>query len=119
VGEVLPLLNKKWVSIDDQSGTLFPLFETFESLVATLGPQVLPFAVPLFERSCRILAGYVESVRIDENHIYSKSNAMVRSMDLLSALFNALGSQSAGLVVQSDLLQALFHMIKFKDNTVK
>lgn len=51
--------------------------------------------------------------------MYSKSNFMVRSIDLLSALFNATGNQSQVLLVQSDLLQSLKELIKFKDNTVK
>lgn len=33
IAEVMPLLNNKWVSIPDNSSTLFPLFETFECLV--------------------------------------------------------------------------------------
>jgi len=47
-GKILPLLNKKWVSIDDDSKTLFPLFECFESVVTALGPDVQPFAMPIF-----------------------------------------------------------------------
>ena len=39
--------------------------------------------------------------------MYTKSNFMVRSMDLLSALLNALGQHSQALLVQSDLFQTL------------
>jgi hypothetical protein len=30
---ILPLLSKKWNEIDDNSNHIFPLFETFESVV--------------------------------------------------------------------------------------
>lgn len=48
LNELLPLLNKKWLSIEDNSNTLFPLFECFENLVSALGPSVQPFAMPIF-----------------------------------------------------------------------
>ena len=64
IGELLPLLNRKWISIDDNSNTLFPLFETYESLVSSLGVYVLPFAEPIFQRACKILANYVASVKV-------------------------------------------------------
>ena len=91
ISEILPLLNKKWVSIDDNSSTLFPLFETFESLVQSLGTHIAPFAQPIFQRACKVLADYVSASKANEDDIYTKSNFMVRSLDLLSALFNALG----------------------------
>lgn len=44
---------------------------------------------------------------------------MVRSVDLLGALFNSLGMHSQALLVQSDLFQSLNVLVRVKDNTVK
>jgi transportin-1 len=51
----MPILNKKWVDTDDNSRTIFPLFECFESVVSALGPFSEPFAKPIFERCLKIL----------------------------------------------------------------
>lgn len=119
IAEIMPLLNKKWVSIADNSSTLFPLFETFESLVQSLGVHIGPYAQPIFTRACKILSDYVIAIKVDEENIYSKSNFMVRSVDLLGALFNSLGMHSQALIVQSDLFQSLIMLVRVKDNTVK
>lgn len=99
IADILPLLNKKWISIDDNSSTLFPLFETFESLVQSLGSNITPYAQPIFQRACKVLADYVSAAKGNEDDLYNKSNFMVRSLDLLSALFNALGTSSQALLV--------------------
>jgi hypothetical protein len=40
-------------------------------------------------------------------------------MDLLSAIFNAVGDLSSQLVAHSDLIQTLLDLVKFKDNQVR
>ncbi|TNV74224.1 hypothetical protein FGO68_gene12531 [Halteria grandinella] len=117
--ELLPLLNKKWVSIDDNSSTLFPLFECFENVIGALGPAFAPYALIVFQRSCKILATYVDTVKADPDALYSNSNKMIRSIDLICAIFNAMGEQSQGLIVQSDLFQSINNLIQFRDNQVK
>ena len=37
IAHILMILNKKWLSIDDYSRTLLPLFECFESVVTAMG----------------------------------------------------------------------------------
>lgn len=64
VGKVLPLLNKKWVAIDDNSNTLFPLFECFEAIVTALGISVLDYAEVIYSRSCNILRNYVSTIKV-------------------------------------------------------
>lgn len=89
--ELLPLLSKKWVTIDDNSSTLFPLFECFENVIGALGPAFGPYALTVFQRSCKILATYVDTVKVDPDALYSHSNKMIRSIDLICAIFNAMG----------------------------
>jgi len=113
------LLSKKWNEIDDNSNTIFPLFETFEAVVQALGPVIQPCAMDIYMRCCRILASYVLKSKADNDCMYSLSNFMIRSMDLLTSLFSALKDQAQALLVKSDLLNSLCELVLFRDNTVK
>lgn len=113
------MLSKKWNEIDDNSNTIFPLFETFEAVVQALGPVIQPYAMDIYMRCCRILANYVVKSKADNDSVYTLSNFMIRSMDLLTSLFSALKEQAQALLVQSDLLNSLCELVLFRDNTVK
>ncbi len=88
------MLSKKWNEVDDTSNTLFPLFETFEAVVKALGYMIQPFASNIFLRCCRIIKNYVDKSKLDEDNIYTLSNFMIRSMDLLTSIFVALKDQA-------------------------
>ena len=110
-GKILPLLNKKWVSIADDSKTLFPLFECFESVVTALGPEVQSFAMPIFQRSCMILQNFLSKAQVDIDNLYGDSSFLIRSIDLLTAIFNSIGPLSGQLIVQSNLIQILIALL--------
>lgn len=69
-GKILPLLNKKWLAIEDNSPSLFPLFECFESVVTALGQNVQAFAMPIYTRSCKILSNFVAKAQVDPDNLY-------------------------------------------------
>ncbi|KAI9675649.1 MAG: hypothetical protein M1817_001016 [Caeruleum heppii] len=101
VNLLMPALLDRWNKVTDQSRELFPLLECLSYVATALGDAFSPFAAPLFARCIRIihqnLMAYLAAVNneaLDE----PDKDFLVTSLDLLSAIIQALDRKSAELV---------------------
>lgn len=86
----MPLLNKKYMEINDESRSIFPLFECFESVVSALGEHSFEFSQPIFERCVGIIQKFINRVKLDPDVLFTETEYFVGSIDLISFLFSAI-----------------------------
>lgn len=99
---LMPALIERYNQVSDLSRELFPLLECLGYIAAAYGDAFVPFAPPLFQRCIKIiyenLQEYVASVNnqaIDE----PDKDFLVTSLDLLSAIIQAIDPQKSGELV--------------------
>ncbi|RAH52322.1 importin beta-2 subunit [Aspergillus piperis CBS 112811] len=99
---LMPALIDRYNKVSDQSRELFPLLECLGYIAAAYGDAFSPFATPLFQRCIKIiyenLQEYMASVNnqaIDE----PDKDFLVTSLDLLSAIIQAIDPQKSGELV--------------------
>ncbi|OOF95532.1 hypothetical protein ASPCADRAFT_208010 [Aspergillus carbonarius ITEM 5010] len=99
---LMPALIDRYNKVSDQSRELFPLLECLGYIAAAYGDAFSPFAPPLFQRCIKIiyenLQEYMASVNnqaIDE----PDKDFLVTSLDLLSAIIQAIDPQKSGELV--------------------
>ena len=104
VDTLMPAMIQRWSKISDQSQEMFPLLECLSYIAAALGDVFSPFAVPIFSRCIRIihqnLEQYLLAVHnepVDKPH----QDFLVTSLDLLSAIIQALDPAKSGELVES------------------
>lgn len=122
---LMPALIGRWHKVHDQSRELFPLLECLSYVAAALGPSFVPFAPALYERCIRVIHTNLE------DHINASHNPhldvpdkdfLVTSLDLLSAIVQALDEDQAVSLVAStkptifDLLQ---YCMEHRENEVR
>lgn len=103
---LMPALIKRWEKVKDNSRELFPLLEALSYVATALGMVFAPFAAPIFYRCVRIihqnLEMYIQAAKADENSLetteWPDKDFLVCSLDLLSAVVQALDSSSGELV---------------------
>ncbi|RKF83713.1 Importin subunit beta-2 [Golovinomyces cichoracearum] len=112
---LMPALIRRWNQISDQSRELFPLFECLSYVVTALAESFAPFARPVFQRCIKIVHENLEESLAARNNSkldLPDKDFLVTSLDLLSAIIQALDSQqSASLVSESQ--PAIFDLLKF------
>ena len=104
IDTLMPAMIKRWSKISDQSQEMFPLLECLSYIATALGDAFSPFAVPIFARCISIihqnLEQYLLSVNndpVDKPH----QDFLVTSLDLLSAIIQALDPAKSGELVES------------------
>lgn len=104
VNILMPALIDRYNKVSDLSRELFPLLECLGYIAAAYGDAFAPFAPPLFQRCIKIiyenLQEYVASVNnqgIDE----PDKDFLVTSLDLLSAIIQAIDPQKSGELIAS------------------
>ena len=111
---LMPAIVQRWSKVQDQSRELFPLLECISYVATALGDSFAPFAVPIFARCIRIIHQNLEEYLVAVNNEPMEKpdkDFLVTSLDLLSAIIQALDSAKAGELVSSaqprffDLLQ--------------
>ena len=106
---LMPALIKRWEKVKDNSRELFPLLECLSYVATALGLVFAPFAAPIFYRCVRIihqnLEMYIQAARADRDGAavseWPDKDFLVTSLDLLSAVVQALDSTSAELVASA------------------
>ena len=109
VGILMPALIKRWEKVKDTSRELFPLLECLSYVATALGMSFAPFAAPIFFRCVRIihqnLEMYIQAANLDKNSRevaeWPDKDFLVTSLDLLSAVVQALDQQSSELVANA------------------
>lgn len=101
---LMPALIDRWKKVKDDSRELFPLLECLSYVATALGRAFAPFAAPIFYRCIGIIHQNLElqlAAANDQNMEDPDKDFLVTSLDLLSALIQALDSASAELIAGS------------------
>jgi len=101
---LMPALIQRWNKVSDQSRELFPLLECLSYVATALGDNFAPFAVPIFTRCVRIIHQNLEEYLVAvNNQAMDKPDKdfLVTSLDLLSAIIQALDPRKSGELVSA------------------
>ncbi|KAG9243469.1 armadillo-type protein [Calycina marina] len=122
---LMPALILRWNKVSDQSRELFPLLECLSYVAAALADSFAPFAPPVFMRCIKIIRQNLEEyMAAVKNPILDTPDKdfLVTSLDLLSAIIQAVDDQqSAALVTGSDpqIFELLQWCMEDPDNEVR
>lgn len=115
VNQLMPALINRWQTVADQSRELFPLLECLSYVAMALNDAFTPYAQPIFNRCVQIVHDNLEaSIALANNPSVDvpDKDFLVTSLDLLSAIVQALDQQkSAQLVKESQL--PVFELLTF------
>lgn len=115
VNQLMPALIDRWQKVPDDSRELFPLLECLSYVAMALNDSFTPFAQPIFGRCVNIIHQNLEaSMALANNPSLDvpDKDFLVTSLDLLSAVIQALDKQkSAQLVKESQL--PFFELLTF------
>ncbi|ETS80250.1 hypothetical protein PFICI_07779 [Pestalotiopsis fici W106-1] len=115
VNQLMPALIDRWQKVPDQSRELFPLLECLSYVSMALNDGFTPYAQPIFNRCVKIIHDNLEaSIALANNPSVDvpDKDFLVTSLDLLSAIVQALEPQkSAQLVKESSL--PVFELLAF------
>lgn len=101
VNILMPALIERWKKVKDDARELFPLLECLSYVATALGRKFAPFAGPIFLRCISIIHHNLElQMQYARNPIMDAPDKdfLVTSLDLLSAIIQALDSASSELV---------------------
>lgn len=101
---IMPALIDRYNQVTDQSRELFPLLECLGYIAAAYGDAFAPFAPPLFQRCIKIIyQNLEESIASVNNEAIDEPDKdfLVTSLDLLSAIIQAIDPQKSGELVAS------------------
>ena len=101
---LMPAIIKRWSKVADDSQELFPLLECLSYVATALGDSFATFAIPIFARCVRIIHQNLEQYLIAiQNEPMDKPDKdfLVTSLDLLSAIIQALEPAKSGELVDS------------------
>ena len=100
---LMPAIILRWNKISDQSQELFPLLECLSFVANALGQAFSPFAPPIFARCIRIVHQNLAEYALASGQPVEKPDKdfLVTSLDLLSAIIQALKAHSGSLSDES------------------
>lgn len=96
---LMPAIMERWQKVSDESQELFPMLECLSYVATALRTAFADFAEPIFQRCIRIVHQNLEDhVRAMNDSQLDKPNKdfLVTSLDLLSAVIQALGEREGG-----------------------
>ncbi|KOS17243.1 Importin subunit beta-2 [Escovopsis weberi] len=115
VNQLMPALIERYNVVTDEARELFPLLECLSYVAQALGQEFTPYAGPIFMRCVGIIHVNLEQTlaamgnpALDE----PDKDFLITSLDLLSAIIQALGSDKAGELV-SGSQQPFFELLSF------
>lgn len=101
---LMPAIIKRWSQVSEESPELFPLLECLSYVATALGDTFASFAIPIFARCIRIIHQNLEQYLLAiQNEPMDKPDKdfLVTSLDLLSAIIQALEPNKSGELVLS------------------
>ncbi|KAI1861220.1 hypothetical protein JX265_008565 [Neoarthrinium moseri] len=115
VNQLMPALINRWQRVTDQSREIFPLLECLSYVAMALNDAFTPYAQPIFNRCVKLIHDNLEAAIALANNPsldVPDKDFLVTSLDLLSAIIQALDKQkSAQLVKESSL--PVFELLTF------
>ncbi|KAI1391358.1 armadillo-type protein [Hypoxylon trugodes] len=115
VNELMPALIERWTKVSDQSRELFPLLECLSYVAMALNDAFTPYAQPIFVRCVNIIHQNLEAslaVANDPSLDAPDKDFLVTSLDLLSAIIQALDPAKSSKLVQESQ-PAFFELLTF------
>jgi transportin-1 len=112
---LMPALIQRWHKVSDQSRELFPLLECLSYVANALAESFAPFAEPVFTRCIKIIHQNLEEyIAAIKNPILDTPDKdfLVTSLDLLSAIVQAVDEQQSAALVSGSQPQ-LFELLTF------
>ncbi|KAL8715531.1 MAG: hypothetical protein Q9220_000867 [cf. Caloplaca sp. 1 TL-2023] len=104
IDALMPAIIQRWSKVSDQSQEIFPLLECLSYVATALQDAFAPFAVPIFGRCIRIIHQNLEEYMMSlNNETLDKPSKdfLVTSLDLLSAIIQALDRRRSGELVEA------------------
>ncbi|KAI1370910.1 armadillo-type protein [Hypoxylon crocopeplum] len=115
VNELMPALIERWTKVSDQSRELFPLLECLSYVAMALNDAFTPYAQPIFVRCVNIIHQNLEAslaLANDPSLDAPDKDFLVTSLDLLSAVIQALDAAKSSKLVQESQ-PAFFELLTF------
>ena len=125
INTLMPAVIQRWHMVPDQSRELFPLLECLAYLASNMGPAFAPFAEPLFSRCVKIIQNNLEEGSAAANlpqYEQPDKDFLVTSLDLLSAIIQALEPQQSEVLVKTsdpNVFQILSYCMRDHNNDVR
>ncbi|PNS16798.1 hypothetical protein CAC42_4762 [Sphaceloma murrayae] len=120
---LMPSMIKRWHLVQDQSREMFPLLECLAYLASSMGSAFAPFAEPFFKRCTTIIRENLEEGQAAVHRpAYEQPDKdfLVTSLDLLSAIVQAIpSSQSEELVKSTSMFELLAYCMQDSNNDVR
>ncbi|KAK3308234.1 armadillo-type protein [Chaetomium strumarium] len=113
--QLMPALIDRWQKVPDQSREMFPLLECLSYVAIALGDAFTPYAEPIFARCVNIIHQNLEQTLAANNNPaldQPDKDFLVTSLDLLSAIIQALDNVKAAKLVQNSQ-PAFFELLSF------
>ncbi|KAI4150006.1 MAG: hypothetical protein L6R39_002367 [Caloplaca ligustica] len=104
IDTLMPAIIERWSKVSDRSQEIFPLLECLSYVATALGDAFAPFAVGVFPRCIRIIHQCLEEYIMGiNNEALDKPSKdfLVTSLDLLSAVIQALDAAKSSELVQN------------------
>lgn len=115
VNQLMPALIDRWQKVADQSRELFPLLECLSYVAMALNDGFAPYAQPIFRRCINLIHQNLEqSLQAVNNPNFDQPDKdfLVTSLDLLSAIVQALDNEKAAELVNGTQ-PAFFELLGF------
>ncbi|KAG5968286.1 hypothetical protein E4U58_001902 [Claviceps cyperi] len=113
--QLMPALNERYNLVTDQSREIFPLLECLSYVALALGTSFAPYAPSIFARCMNIIHDNLEqSLAAVSNPALDSPDKdfLVTSLDLLSAIIQALGEGPSSELVKNSP-QPFFELLTF------
>ncbi|KAK1240604.1 hypothetical protein MKX07_004632 [Trichoderma sp. CBMAI-0711] len=104
VNQLMPALTERYNTVSDQSRELFPLLECLSYVALALGQAFTPYAPPIFLRCINIIhANLEQGIMATTDHALDQPDKdfLITSLDLLSAIIQALEDDKSAELVKS------------------
>ncbi|KHO00542.1 Armadillo-like helical [Metarhizium album ARSEF 1941] len=115
MNQLMPALTERYNLVPDQSREVFPLLECLSYVALAVGSEFAPYAPPIFVRCVNIIHMNLEqSLAAASNGALDTPDKdfLVTSLDLLSAIIQALGEEKSSELVKTSP-QPFFELLSF------
>jgi len=125
VNILMPAMITRWNKVADQSREMFPLLECLSYIATALAETFEPFAEPIFLRCITIIHSNLEDAIAAAHNPgldQPEKDFLVTSLDLLSAILQALPGEKSALMVaasQPNMFEMLAYCMKDDNTDVK
>lgn len=113
-GQLMPALIDRWQKVPDQARELIPLLECLSYVAMALGDAFTPYAEPIFARCINLIHQNLEQAMVAATNQaidVPDKDYLVTSLDLMSAIIQALDDKKSQQLVQSQ--STFFEVIGF------